>query len=452
MSTFLITQTQFSDVRPIDPSVRLTGSRLWTILGTHLSAKEFAEFKTVFADPEPVEGMAATDWYTDWEEEGVPVARLDPARRDVILAEVGQICARIAQIADAIEADTPGHSDAAYLRAAIAIPNNNDYIYAFDGQPVIVAWGHRLAGAGKAPVPAGIWIKTVAPEAETVEQPKVQPDANLTATPTVLAATGVASQSGIGWLAWLLWAIFLILLLLILWLVLSACSIGSPQSTLSQRLGLLNHCPVPQQVAQAPVRAENDRASVLQQAIREAELAVAEDAQICLVGRRAEAEAEDEIRRAQIDTPPPPVEPTPTPAPDDQAVVDEADERVREAGGQTGELQVVLQWEGSADLDMSISCSSGRVSHSSRSACNGGELDVDANHEIDMDRPVENIRWTQMPPSGAYTVNVRNYNRNNDGRAETPFTVLVRQGDEERTYRGSAAHGEQVSVTEIIVE
>lgn len=446
MSTFLITQSRFSEVRPIDPSVRLTGGRLWTILQPFLTDSEVTEFKPYFADPEPVEGAAATDWYTDWEADGTPISQLDPERRDKVLASVGRVCARIASVADMIEAAVPGSSDASYLRAAIAIPNNQDYIYVFGDNPVIVAWGHKLAGAGKAPVPAGIWIKTAPSDVAPPLTPTRVSQTETAAPSTVLATGGVAARPGIGWLAWLLWTLFLALFLLILWVLFSACSIGSPQSTLAQRLGLMNHCPVPAQIALAPVTEQSDRSNALQQAIRTAELALAEEAQNCRVVRREE----DATRRALLEQTPAP-EPVPD-LPQNETLAEEADERVLEAGGQTGEMQVVLQWDGPADLDMSVECSSGSISYSSRASCSGGVLDVDANYEVDMERPVENIHWAEMPPPGTYGLRVRNHSSRGDPRSEIPFSVLVRRGDEEQTFSGRAAPGEVVSITDIVVE
>lgn len=445
MSTFLITQTPFSKVRPIDPSVRLTGERLRNVLRRHLEADELDEACRFFADPEPVSGVAATDWYTDYEGDGQCVGQIGAAEKENALSEVGRLCARIAQIADQIEADQPGSSDAAFLRAAIAVPDNNHYIYVFDGKPVIVAWGHKMAGSGQVPVPAGIWVKAAAPEvSDPLTSENRQDVAEPKPTAEMLTTGGVAGRGGIGWLAWLLWALFLVLFLIVLWITLSACSIGLPQSTLAQRIGLLHRCPAPAQIVQRPVTQEADRAAVLRQAIREAELALAEDAQSCRVDRRRE----DEARRAALSPPA-------TPEPDDPgpSISDEADDRVREAGGQTGEMQIVLQWDGPADLDMSVSCGgSGRISYSNREACNGGELDVDANYEIHMDRPVENIHWAESPPPGTYELRVRNHSRRGDPRPNVPFTILVRQGDDERTYQGRVAEGREVSVTDIVVE
>ena len=457
MSTFLITQTPFSNVRPIAPSIQLTRERLRNILKQHFDAEELAQIGRLFADPEPVVGAAATDWYTDYDDVAVSVSDLDAEARELILSEVGRICARIASVADAIEDNTPW--DAAYLRAAIAIPDNNNYIFALGEHPVLVAWGHKLAGAGKVPVPPGIWLKSANPGRTDGTSgggdSRLGQDLEAGMATTVVATGGVATTVGIGWLAWLLWTIFLVLFFIILWIVLSACSMGGPQSTLAQRLGLLSHCPVPVKVAQAPVLMQSDRSAILREAIREAELALAEDAQQCRVVRRHE----DETRRALLEQRGPPpvsqsVAPPTEPALENEeaAIADELDDRVRDAGGQTGEMQVVLQWDGPADLDMIVSCSGGRISYNSRSSCNGGELDVDANYEVDMDRPVENIHWSESPSPGLYGLRVRNHSNVGDWRSEIPFNVLVRQGDDEQTYSGRVAQGEEVSVTDIVVE
>lgn len=451
MSTFLIIQTPFSNVRPIDPSVQLTGQRLRNILRQHLAPDDFNDAITLFADPEPVVGAAATDWYTDFDERAVPVSDLDTDARENILAEVGRVCARIAHIADTIETAAPGSSDASYLRAAIAVPDNRDYIYALGAHPVIVAWGHKLAGAGKAPVPAGIWIKSAlpaVPRADTRQSDDILQADQVNKTAAAVSLGGVGTSAGIGWLAWLLWALFLVLFLIILWIAISGCSIGGPKTRLAERLGFLTRCPMPVQITNAPAFVQSDRSAILREAIREAELALAEDAQLCRVVRREEeATRQALVERNRQQTPAPGAGPPP-----EQTLADEADDRVREAGGQTGEMQIVLQWDGPADLDMSVSCSDESISYSSRSGCSGGELDVDANYEIHMDRPVENIHWAETPPPGSYGLTVRNHNNRGDSRPEIPFSVLVHRGDTEQTYTGRVAEDRQVSVTNIEVE
>ena len=449
MSTYLITQTAYAQVRPIDPSSRVSSEQLETLLRAHLEPAEFARAQAMFANPEPVMGTAATDWYTDEPGFGVPLRDLPDEERGAVLSEVGTLCAKIAHIADALAAKSGNAADVKFLRAVVSIPDNQDFIYKFGDQPVVVAWGHKLAAADKPPVPAGLWVAGRAADpgpAASFLPPQMMQDEGAVLASGPVAAIPVA---GIGWLAWLLWALFLLLFLAILWILLTACSVGGPRETLIERLGFLNRCPVPIAATYNDDGAQASQAALRQQ-IRDAELALAEEGQLCRM-TRVEEERE---RIASLPPPDPEVpieEPVAEEPPAEDLIAEEADERVRDAGGQTGAMQVILQWDGPADLDMRVTCNAGRINHSSRRGCEGGELDVDANHEVNLERPVENIHWSEMPPTGTYGISVNNHNSKGDPRERIPFTLLVRQGDEERTYQGQVGEDAPVDVTRIVV-
>ena len=53
----------------------------------------------------------------------------------------------------------------------------------------------------------------------------------------------------------------------------------------------------------------------------------------------------------------------------------------------------------------------------------GGKLDIDANAEVHMEHPVENIFFAERPGAGSYRVEVNNYSSRISG--PTKFTLLV---------------------------
>ncbi|MEL6677803.1 MAG: hypothetical protein AAFQ51_03785, partial [Pseudomonadota bacterium] len=174
--------------------------------------------------------------------------------------------------------------------------------------------------------------------------------------------------------------------------------------------------------------------------------ALAEEAQTCRVQRVFEAE------NRPPPLPPEPVpEPEPTPPPEENSDVEDALDRVEDAGGQEGAFQIILQWDGPADLDLHIQCGGDVINYrpENRNGCGGGELDVDANNNQPMPTPVENIRWADDPPPGTYRVEVDNFSNKTDPRDEIPYTVIVRRNGEATSYPGVVRRGGRNPVTEI---
>ncbi len=447
MSSLFVTQTRMSEIRLVDPAMPASRERLMGLARAHLDPEEIANVDRLFADPERVRSGDGTDWYTDVDGEPGPLGDLPEAARGPYLDQVGAICARLRALADRLEQSPESQADARFLRAAISVPDNERYVFAIGDQAVLVGWAHRPGVEGAAAVPAGRWVE----QRRQDEPPRAAPSAGA-ATGAALGAAGAVPvraptdatilRSGVAapfpWLAWLLWAVFLLLLAIILYLMLSACSAGLPRTALAERLGLWARCPLPVAAAQTPIREAEAESAALRQAIREAELALARDAQECRIERIEEAER----RAAAI-----PPEPAPQPeVPETDEAMDDLDERIEDAGGSRGAVQVILTWDGPADLDLSVSCGSETISYNSEQGCAGGELDVDANYDVDMDRPVENIQWGTPPPPGTYDVSVRNPNNNGDPRAEIPFEVTIREGDEVTRHRGAVRPGGRVEI------
>ena len=450
MSSYFVAETLLSRVRPVDAGLRPSLYELKQALQRHLEPDEAAEIAEAFSDPVAGEGRAAIDWYTDRPEDTIAVSELPPEEASAVLEAVGALRARLRDVVDTLR-ESGGHpQDAKILTAAVNVPSNERYIYSSGGKPVLVAWGYQLAEAGALPVPAGKWVE---------RKPAVQNERDrgkgAAEVGTVLASGPVAAAAGpFPLLALVLWLLFLGLVLAIAYVLLTACSIGYPHLSLTQRgLNILNRCPVPVVSAAIQIEQETDREAALRNAIRDAELAVARDAQGCRVER---------IREAELAPPPPVVEEPPVgearrpeepqPERDRNEEAEEALERVRDAGGQEGEFQIILEWDGPADLDLYIDCEGGGIAYNRRQNCAGGTLDVDANHEVNMDQPVENVHWGTNPPPGDYGIRVRNAKSQGDNRPQTPFKVHVRRGNEVETYEGAIGPRESVDVTRLTIE
>ena len=123
------------------------------------------------------------------------------------------------------------------------------------------------------------------------------------------------------------------------------------------------------------------------------------------------------------------------------AVVAGIHERVRQAGGQGGEVQFSLAWHDRNDIDLHVIVPRGeRIYHGHRKSVCGGDLAVDMNVRPRIDEPVENIRWPRgKARSGRYTVLVRWY-RQHVFASEVPFTLVARLGAETSVREDGLRH------------
>jgi uncharacterized protein YgiM (DUF1202 family) len=91
-----------------------------------------------------------------------------------------------------------------------------------------------------------------------------------------------------------------------------------------------------------------------------------------------------------------------------------------------GELQVTLQWDNLADMDLAVSEPGGTgIDYFNRRSVNGGTLDVDSNFPCGQNlNYVENIFWPpNAAPPGTYTVYVTQYSDCGAGNANWTLTV-----------------------------
>lgn len=114
---------------------------------------------------------------------------------------------------------------------------------------------------------------------------------------------------------------------------------------------------------------------------------------------------------------------------------DDIEDRVREEGGSTGALNIMLQWFTKDDLDLYVDCPSGeQINYRTDDLC-GGKLDVDMNRRqaTSQANAVENVVFEQgSVPAGEFTVSVRRHGaaRGRIPGTKTPFRIVVSRSSE----------------------
>lgn len=110
----------------------------------------------------------------------------------------------------------------------------------------------------------------------------------------------------------------------------------------------------------------------------------------------------------------------------------------------TGPIQVTLEWEGDADLDLFVTDPSGsEVGYRNTSVASGGILDVDARADCkDTGSTVENIVWRSVPPAGSYRVMVDHYAACGQEGPVAYTATLRRNGQVVDTWTGTVGAGQ----------
>jgi hypothetical protein len=102
-------------------------------------------------------------------------------------------------------------------------------------------------------------------------------------------------------------------------------------------------------------------------------------------------------------------------------------ENVEVLAAGTGDVQVSVTWDTSADVDLHVvEPSSEEIYYGHKLSNTGGELDLDSNAACAGDNVRnENITWPNTPPSGTYTVRVNYWD--DCGAVATNWVVTVRR-------------------------
>ena len=109
------------------------------------------------------------------------------------------------------------------------------------------------------------------------------------------------------------------------------------------------------------------------------------------------------------------------------------DQALSDAGAGSGEITLSLIWYNSDDVDLHVMTPSGTELYYGNRSVGSGTLDIDANADMMMDEPVENIYFTD-PSEGTYTVWIEDYSDRNDGY--TGYLVRVTVNGDSRLFEG----------------
>lgn len=109
--------------------------------------------------------------------------------------------------------------------------------------------------------------------------------------------------------------------------------------------------------------------------------------------------------------------------------------------GGTGDIQVTLTWDSSADIDLYVQDPSGEwIWFGHQNSASGGWLDVD---DTDGFGP-ENIKWDKnMAPSGTYKVYVKHY-----AGASANYSIMVQAFGRKKQYSGNVGPGQAFYITD----
>ncbi|HXW24248.1 MAG TPA: hypothetical protein VEK73_05835 [Xanthobacteraceae bacterium] len=407
---------------PPDLGAELTWDRLTEILRREIGPEAAALLAEPVADP----GRGITHWHITAERDPEPLSALAPAERADLVRRLAAVRGRISSGAQEIEA-RGGEANvrlAAALRTIMQVPDEEAHVWSVAGQPVLTAWGRRSGSVARQ---AATIMVRAAPRAEP-PPPVAGPVVRAAAPPASAPGGDVAPPRRGRWLPWrtpFLWALFVVLLGGIYYLLLAACALDIPVLR-----SVLNRCESGAQARDLDDLAERNRA--LREAIREAERRVALARSDCGPRPGERAQRVPEPPQQVPDT----REATRTEEPPDAR---QAEERVREAEGTRGRLDVTLAWNGHADLDLHVRCPGGEISFDKPNVC-GGKLDIDRNAPTGplVDDPVEHVTWIGEPPPGQYRVEVVYYDGRDTAGGPVPFTVVIRDGNNEQVFKGVA--------------
>ena len=407
MSATRIATTRSQDLQPLGTAGQ-TAMESWSALVSLLARTLSPAHARLLAEPVPNPARGEVDWYAEGEDEAVPLPTLPGAEQERVRAELGRLTADIAALASRMGS---GHDEserflADMLGFALQVPAD-PYIWVRDGRPVLVAWGHAMAGV------AATRVLLTAPAVRPVRPMVILPPPKLPAPPgpnraalfaalllallVLLAVLYVALRDPFGWYA----------------VDVAACTVAPGELAL-----------------QAGLNAEETRAATL---------------------RATLAQLTDEAGQRRLQCPPITVPASP--------VTDE--HRAQDRGAQTGKLQVILAWDDRNDLDLRVVCPNGedyigfdyqQQSPRDHSGACGGRRDVDANGHADSatDTPVESVFFANPAP-GRYRVVVYAYAMRVS--PTSPFRVTIkREGHPDQVVTGIATTGqrsEDVTVIEV---
>ncbi len=422
MDRQLIAETTLVGLRPLGMGSRRVQDS-WNEIDSYLRNALGARYADLFAEPVP--GSRGVSWFGAPEGEAKPYSDLSEEEQAALLEDIKERSETIRGHAATLSASRKD-SDRRLgqtLEWALVVPEaepGRDFLYSVGGEPLLVNWGTRDERAQDG---GAVLQEFLTGEAWRLRQEQEPIKAAGAAPPPPPAEPLVYREAAAAApLWWLLWLLFGLLMIAIMYLLLLGCGVRWPFGL--ERPAFLNFCPG----AYAAEDTTPDQLVVAEQKGEELER------QVLLLQRELARKQRCPIDRAQAEVVESP----------DQEAARRAFEEIREEGGAEGEVEIILEWQGDADLDLHVICPDGsRVYFQNRNnqRC-GAILDVDMNSTTRdiSETPREHVTWPQSPKPGRYQIIVDNFAGRSSGRATpVPYKVYVSRGGKIEVYEGEIA-------------
>lgn len=388
----LIVSTSSKDLTPLThhgAQVASLYEQIRLVLESVLSPDDAA----VLSEPLIETDQGLIDWYTSLPGEIVPLGQVSPEQREEAIQRLSSYATKIEELGKRYREskDSQQRRIGNMLKLILEYPGESA-IYLVDGKPIIVGWGTTPAGQAAAPERL-TRLTPVRSAAAKRRPPKVEAAKSAQLPP---GKVEVATQKRRwGCASWPLMGLLLGLLVLAL------------------LLGMAYFFPG----CAGPYMREGG-----------AGLSEAQNRQAVLLERRARLREEYLQRRRDC--------------PGCNGPADNIEQRRRQAGGTIGPLTITLSWNGKDDLDLHVVEPNGyRIYYSSMGhlSPSGGHYEVDANDKgwRIMSQPVENIKWSEAPPAGVYTVGVVLFDDREPRGVPTDYTIEIVSNGNTRRYNGT---------------
>ncbi|MBC6406020.1 MAG: hypothetical protein GDA41_09935 [Rhodospirillales bacterium] len=421
----LIAETTLAGLRPLGMGSRRIQDS-WNEIDSYLRNRLGASYADLFA--EPVQGAHGVSWFGAPEGEVKPYAELDNEAKAALLEEMQRRSETIRAHAETL-AQSRRDSDrrlAQTLQWALVVPEakpSRDFLYSASGEPLLINWGTRDENAQAS--------DSALQEFLTGEAWQLRRAKEAAAVPVHREPVAVREVATGHSLWWLLWLLFGLSIAGIMYLLLLGCGLRLPFGL--ERPAFLNSCPgalAASDPGQEQLRQERDRGRGLAR-------------QILLLQR-------DLARRQRCPLDIARTEEAPSPSQEESQAAFDA---IREEGAEEGAVEIILEWQGDADLDLHVICPDGsRVFfHNPNNTSCGAILDVDANRSArDLkEMPREHVTWPQSPGPGRYRIFVDNFEGRSRGRSTpVPYKVYLSRGGEVDVYEGQIAEAGGIALVQ----
>jgi hypothetical protein len=388
MAAIRFTTTQLRGLHAAGRTSDLQHSLISALLARHLGeryAHLLAEFE--------VRGSDSRDWFVPASPVPVRISALSPDRQAALRGECDRMVAAIGQLATSIELQgANGKNLARVLRDATVYPDED--LWEYQGAPLILNWGFRRSTIHSGnPVAIAEEIVIAPPETRA-------PSPTAAAAPAPAASVASPAKPRFPWSLfrrtsqlWL-WLLFVALLGSIYAMLLPACGVS-----VGGWRGVFGNCRGASAAQQLTIEGMR-----LQRQVETAELDLARQKNLCQRPPDARKAANDADFVKQVATRLP-------------------------AGTVRGATEIVLLWQGTADLDLIIECpDGGKLWRGARSACGGNLLqDMNLSDQSLTSSPIEYAAWNAAPAKGNYKISVELFSyRTAPAGSAIPFRIGIK--------------------------